>query len=163
MSTILYGSAELLDPVLSNPPREWDDSLVDAQGRPIDPQSLLPNPETRLLTRAQLVARETMARRRWFLVRNLTDAKSRGTGRIETYLTKAGIECPFRYPASISAVIRQRIDPEARTKAQLDAIFGQLIAIGAIEPISTQRAEVLATAIYAATRGQMDLFALDGR
>lgn len=154
-----YGSAELLDPVLRNAPAEWADALLDAHGRPLDPAALLPDPVTRLHTRAQMDAREALARRRWFIVRNVTQARSRGTGRVETYFTVEGLECPYRYPASISAMIRQRIDPDATSLQQVEAVFGHMLAIGAIEPITRARAETLALAIYAKTRGRVDVLA----
>lgn len=147
-----YGSAELLDPFLRNAPREWDGALLDRTGAPIDPARMLADPATGLLPPSAMALREEMARKRWFLMRNVTGAASRETKRTEVYFTAGGIERPFRYPAGLQAFIVQRIDPDATTAERFDAVMGHLLTIGALEPISPEYAEDLAVAIYAKTR-----------
>lgn len=146
-----YGTAELLDPFLRNAPREWDGALLDQHGAPIDPARMLARPETGLLTPEAMALREEMARKRWFLMRNVTGARSRGSGRREDYFTAGGYERPFRFPAGLQAFIVQRLDPDATTAERFDAVMGHLLTIGALEPIDPGYAEDLAMAIYSKT------------
>lgn len=144
------GTAELLDPLLADKPREWDDDLTDAAGRPIDPATLLPPAGTRILTPDQRDALWALSARRWFLLRNVHRFRSRGTGRVEEHFTYGGVPRPFNGLASLVAHVQVVIDGEP-SFADMDRMLSELVRVGAIEPITTEYAGQLLTAILART------------
>jgi hypothetical protein len=152
----------LLEPVVTGGPREWeitDEALLEQA------TERLPNDPTGLLfTEAAWQARQQLAARRWFLVRNEAGnepARSVITNRKETYYTYLGIERPWHGLEDIGAWLRDKLDPQNTdpTIPQLvNAILGQWLTLGRIEPISEAQARDYSLRIYIKSHGRVDLF-----
>lgn len=141
----MSSAVDFLSPALSNGPSEWPE---------IDPElveSLRPDPVYGFLTRRQLRLRQDIAASRWFLLSNWMRFRSRETGRIEENFTLGGVERPFNGLNAIHAFIQQAIGADATLSDVVDAVLGDLIALGAVKPITPERAAQLRFDIFLKT------------
>ena len=149
--------SDLLLPVLPGAPKEWTapDDLLEAASETI-PQSPF------VLTPEAAQARELIAARRFYLVKNEMRERSRLTGNITTYMTTLGVERPFNGIDGIEAWLIQEIDPDntdPSTAEMVRAIVGQWVDSGRIEPISEAKAKELSFHIFMASNGRIDVYA----
>ena len=146
---------DLLLPVLPGQPREWDapDDLLEAASETI-PQSPL------VLSESAFEARQLIAARRWYLVKNEMGEKSRITGRVEVYMTFLGVERPWHGLDDIGGWILREIDPDNTDPSLqeiVDSIVGHWVSTGRIEAISEDYARELSFKIFMKSNGRVDL------
>jgi len=126
----------VLSPVLPDNPDTW---------RTLDERELRIATETDengLLTRRAMAMRQRMLDDRWYLVRNVFNWQSSAQGRqgaVESYFTIAGIERPHRGIWGVYAAL-ESITQDSELARTLTMNAQQ---IGAIEPITTEKAREL--------------------
>lgn len=154
-----FSPADLLLPIIPGGPTVWDapDELIE-RAMETHPRSPL------IITDAAWEARQLIASRRWYLVRNEPmnePARSTETGRKETYFTRLGVDRPWNGFHDLSVWLLKQMDPDNTqpTMAEVvEGLIGQWVDTGRIVEISEAKAKELSLTIKLKTGGREDIY-----